>query len=230
VSKSTRRLVFFTFLVVLLTVPAEILLLRALAVPDQKEAVREWAMSLGPDRLPVEVARIQAYPVLYRRELLRAASPELRAKVLRAHFDSYLQSRSGLDVNAATLITTLRTMLTPELLGEPTEAQRSEARAVADQVAAAIGQDEAVFLMERFGPADGTFTSIEPTAMYLTNKVRGLFVAFAQGYECNCTMDTGCYSFGSSCNTEGVCSPGSGWPQCGYVGWTDCTGVCLAGW
>jgi hypothetical protein len=230
VSKSTRRLVFFTFLVVLLTVPAEILLLRALAVPDQKEAVREWAMSLGPDRLPVEVARIQAYPVLYRRELLRAAAPELRAKVLRAHFDSYLQSRPGLDVNAATLITTLRTMLTPELLGEPTEAQRSEARAVANQVATAIGQEEAVFLMERFGPPDGTFTSIEPTAMYLTNKVRGLFVTFAQGYECNCTMDTGCYSFGSSCNTEGVCSPGTGWPQCGYMGWTDCTGVCLAGW
>jgi hypothetical protein len=230
VSKSTRRLVFFTFLVVLLTVPAEILLLRALAVPDQKEAVREWAMSLGPDRLPVEVARIQAYPVLYRRELLRAAAPELRAKVLRAHFDSYLQSRPGLDVNAAALITSLRSMLTPELLDVPTEAQRNEARAVANQVATAIGEEEAVFLMARFGPPDGTFASYEPTAMYLTNKVRELFVAFAQGNECDCTMNVGCYSIGSSCSSEGTCSAGQSWPQCGYMGMDACTGVCVSGW
>ncbi|MCC7043404.1 MAG: bacteriocin fulvocin C-related protein [Acidobacteria bacterium] len=229
-SKSTRRLVFFTFLVVLLTVPAEILLLRALAVPDQKEAVREWAMSLGPDRLPVEVARLQAYPVLYRRELLRAASPDLRAATLRAHFDAYLQSRPGLDVNTVSLIVTLRSMLTPEMFDNPTSAQKQELEGTATQVAALLGQEEALNLMGRFGPADGTFASFEPTAMYLTNKVRGLFVALTQGYECDCTMDQGCYSFGSSCNTQGVCSAGTGWPQCGYMGWTECTGVCLAGW
>lgn len=229
-SKSTRRLVFFTCLVVLLTIPAEILLLRALAVPDQKEAVREWAMSLGPDRLPTEVARLQGYPVLYRRELLRAASPELRANVLRAHFDSFLQSRPSLDANAVSLITALRSMLTPEMFDTPTDAQKSELEGLAKQVAVLLGDEEALFLMGRFGPADGTFASFEPTAMYLTNKVRGLFVALAQGYECDCTMDQGCYSTGSSCSTEGTCSPGSGWPQCGYAGWLDCTGVCVAGW
>lgn len=229
-SKSTRRLVFFTFLVALLTVPAEILLLRALAEPDQKQAVREWAMSLGPDRLPVEVARIQAYPVLYRRELLRAASPEMRAKVIRAHFDSYLQSRPGLDVNAATLITSLRGMLTPELFDVPTEAQKAVARDVANQVAAAIGEDEAVFLMERFGPPDGSFASIEPTTIYLTNKVRELFVAFAQGNECDCTMDRGCYTGGSSCSSELGCNTYFGWPGCGYLLEDPCTGACVAGW
>jgi hypothetical protein len=222
--------VFFTFLVVLLTVPAEMLLLRALAEPDQKLAVREWAQSLGADRLPFEVARLQAYPVLYRRELLRAASPDLRAATLRAHFDAYLQSRPALDVNTVSMIETLRSMLTPEMFDDPTSEQKQQLEGTATQVAALLGQEEALNLMGRFGPADGTFASFEPMAMYLTNKVRGLFVALAQGYECDCTMDEGCYSFGSSCVGGGVCSPGTGWPQCGYMGWNDCTGICAAGW
>lgn len=229
-SKSTRRLVFFTVLVVLLTIPAEIMLLRALAVPDQKEAVRLWATKLGPDRLPVELARLQSYPVLYRRELLRAASPGLRAATLRAHVDAYLQSRPALDVNTVALITTLRSMLTPEMFDQPTEGQKQEIRAVANQVAALIGEDEAVYLMERFGPPDGTFASFEPTAMYLTNKVRGLFVAFAQGYDCDCTMDRGCYSVGSSCMEEGACAIQEGWPSCGWLLMDPCTGICVAGW
>lgn len=229
-SKSTRRLVFFTAMVVLLTIPAEILLLRALAVPDQKQAIREWATSLGPDRLSVEVARLHAYPVLYRREMLRAASPDLRSKVIRAHFDSYLQSRPGLDVNAVSLITTLRSMLAPHMFDTPTDAQKDEVRGVANQVAALIGEDEAVYLMERFGPPDGTFASFEPTAMYLTNKIRGMFVAAAQGFECDCSMDRGCYSFASSCSYESGCSPYFGWPGCGYLLQDPCYGGCLAGW
>jgi hypothetical protein len=230
VSKSTRRLVFFTLLVVLLTIPAEIMLLRALAVPDQKEAVREWAMSLGPDQLPVEVARLQAYPVLYRRELLRASSPDMRSRVIRAHFDSYLQSRPGMDVNTAALITTLRSQLTPELFDAPTEAQKQDVRGLANQIAALIGEDEAVYLMERFGPADGTFASFEPTAMYLTNKVRSLFVAFAQGFECDCELDRGCYAGGSSCSHQSGCSTSYGWPGCGFLWQDPCTGGCVAGW
>ena len=229
-TKSTHRLVFFTVIVVLLTIPAEILLLRALAVPDQKEAVREWAMSLGPDRLPVEAARLHAYPVLYRREMMRAASPELRAKVIQDHFDSYLQSRSGLDVNAVALITTLQSMLTPALFDNPTDAQKEDVRSVANQIAALIGRDEAVYLMERMGPADGTFASFEPTAMYLTNKLRELFVARAQGYTCDCLPDWGCYNLGNSCVTGGVCSPGWDWPECGFLWLEGCDGVCMAGW
>jgi hypothetical protein len=121
-------------------------------------------------------------------------------------------------------------MLTPELFDVPTEAQKAVVRDVANQVAAAIGEDEAVFLMERFGPADGTFASVEPTAMYLTNKVRGLFVALAQGNECDCTMDRGCYSGASNCSFETGCSTYYGWPGCGYTLIEPCTGSCLAGW
>ena len=226
---STRRLAFCAVLVVAITIPAEVLLLRALAVPDQKEAIREWAMSLGPDRLSVEAARLQAYPVLYRRELLRAASPELRSKTIQAHFDHYLASRPGLDINAVALVTTLRSMATPQMFDRPSELEKGEARGVARQLATIIGDDEAVYLMERFGPADGTFASFEPTALYITNRMRGLFVPLAQGFECDCELDRGCYAAGTTCSHQSGCSPYFGWPACGYLLLEPCTGGCVVG-
>lgn len=229
-STSTRRLVFLTMVVVLLTIPTEVLLLRALAVPDQKQAVREWAMSLPSAELAWEARRIQAYPVIYRKEMLRAASPELRSKVFQAHFDAYLQARPALDVNTVGLVTSLRSMLTPEMFDAPGEARKAELTSMAEQVARLLGEEDAAYLLERLGPADGTFASFEPTAMFLTNKVRGLFVAFAQGFECDCEMDRGCYSFGSHCSTTTGCSPSQGWPGCGYAWMEQCLGGCMAGW
>lgn len=228
-SKSTRRLVFFSCLVVLLTIPAEILLLRALAVPDQKQAIREWTESLSASQLRAEVGRIQAYPVLYRKELLRASSPDVRSRVWRAHFDAYLQSKPGLDVNSVSIVRSLHEMLTPEFFNEPGQERKDEALAVADQVAAAIGREDALYLMAYLGPADGTFASYEPTAMYLTNKLRSLFVANAQGWTCDCSFNFGCYGM-NSCSSASGCSVYSGWPACGWTWSEDCTGLCVAGW
>ncbi len=229
-SKSTRRLVFFTCLVVALTVPAEILLLRALAVPDRKQAIRDWAESLSASQLSAEVGRIQAYPVLYRKELLRSSTPDVRSQVWRAHFDAYLESRPGLDVNSASLVRSLREMLTPAFFDSPQQDRREDVMALADQVAAAIGLEDALPLMEYLGPADGAFASYEPTAMYLANKLRSLFVANAQGWTCDCTMDAGCYSPASSCSYSMGCAEYTGWPACGWT-WSDpCTGLCVAGW
>jgi hypothetical protein len=231
VSKFTRRLVFFTALVVLLTIPAEILLLKALAVPDQKQAIRAWSESLSATQLSAELNRIQAYPVLYRRELLRVSSPDVRARVWRAHFDAYLQANPGLDVNTAELVRSLQSMLTPELFNTPGEAVKQQVAALANQVEAAVGESDALYLMEYLGPADGTFASYEPTAMFFTNKLRALFTPNAQqNWECDCTMDRGCYSVAASCSYEAGCSVSSTWPACGWF-WNDpCTGFCLAGW
>lgn len=230
-SKFTRRLVFFTALVVLLTIPAEILLLKALAVPDQKQAIRAWSESLSATQLSAELNRIQAYPVLYRRELLRVSSPDVRALVWRAHFDAYLQANPGLDVNTADLLRSLQSMLTPGLFNTPSEALKQQVGTLANQVAAAVGESDARYLMEYLGPRDGTFASYEPMAMFFTNKLRALFTANAQqNWECDCTIDRGCYSMGAHCSDISGCSVSSTWPACGWF-WNDpCTGFCLAGW
>jgi hypothetical protein len=172
---------------------------------------------------------VYAYSIQYRRELMRAASPEVRAEVWQTQLDVYRQARPGLDVNTVALIESLRAMLTPEFFDMPTREQREAVVALAGQLAALIGTEDAAFLMHNLGPADGTFASYEPTAMYLTNKLRGLFAARAQSWDCDCLPAWGCYSDGDRCETD-VCSQGQSWPYCGWYWSEECNGFCLAGW
>ena len=227
---STRRIVFLSLLVLLLTVPAELVLLRAIAEPDQNAAVRTWATSQTEAELQSAAANIQSYPVLYRREIMRALSPVDRVRVWRSHLLNYLQAKPSLDTNAGALIATLAGMLTPDMFVQATDEQRASVKSIAEQIQAVIGPTEARFLMERLGPDDGTFASFEPMAMVLSNKVRGLFVAFGQGSECDCAPDFGCYGFGNSCSQGMTCSAYYGWPACGFLGLQECAGLCVAGW
>lgn len=229
-SRSTRRIVFLSVIVVLLTIPAEILLLRALAVPDQKEAVRDWASSMSAEALRAEAGRIQFYPYLYRREIMTLLEPGQRARVWQQHLDGYIRSRPSLDVNTVALLRSMRAMLTPALFDNPTEAQRESVRVLGDRIAEVLGQEDAEYLMARLGPKDGSFASFEPTAMYLSNKVRGLFVGLAQGFTCDCEITSGCYSGGSVCEMNSGCAIDTSWPACGWY-WNDaCHGACMAGW
>ncbi len=229
-TQSTRRVVFLTCLIVLLTIPTELVLLRALAEPDQHQAIRGWAASLSSAQLQSEARRIQSYPVVYRREILRAASPDLRASVWRAHVDRYLAERPGLDVNTVAIIDALRATLTPELFDTPTDAEKAATNTLAHQVADIIGPDDARFLMFTLGPDDGTFASYEPLAVYLTNKVRGMFVVVGQTFDCDCSFDNGCFTISASCSYSSGCTPFFGWPGCGYFWNEPCYGGCLAGW
>lgn len=229
-SKSTRRIVFLSCLVVLLTIPAELLLLRALAVPDQNVAIRNWAESLSPSSLRSASARIQAYPVLYRREIMRALEPADRAKVWRAHLDTYLQARPTLDATTVGLIETAGSLMTPSLFGNATDAERESIRAVAEQIQAQIGQREAEYLLKHLGPLDGTFAAYEPLAMSITNKLRGLFVGVAQSNDCTCEVGTQCYGWYASCADATGCNLYYGWPACGWTWTVPCNGLCQAGW
>lgn len=229
--KSTRRLVFLAVLIVLLTVPAEVLLLRAIAVPDQNTAIRNWAESLESRSLQQAVARIQTYPVVYRREIMRVLTPEQRAATWRAHIADYLQSRPTLDVNAVDLIRAIHDALTPSLFDRPSDADREKVRALAEQIEAHIGQTEADYLMKHLGPLDGTFAAYEPWTMAITNRLRTLFVGVAQSNDCDCIPMEQCYGYAAHCSDAVGCNYYYGpWPACGWF-WTDpCTGKCLLGW
>ena len=186
---STRRIVFLSLLVLLLTVPAELVLLRAIAEPDQNAAVRTWAGSRSDAELSAAAANIQSYPVLYRREIMRALAPVDRARVWRSHLLSYVQSRPSLDTNAAALIVTAAETLTPDMFVQATDEQRASIASIAEQIQALVGPADTRLLLERLGPEDGTFASFEPMAMYLSNKVRSMFVGLAQGNVCDCSQE-----------------------------------------
>lgn len=229
-TSKTRRFVFFSVLAVALTLPAETILLRALVTPEPQMAVREWVADLDQTELSVAASRIQGYPLQYRREIMRALTPEGRSRVWRGHLQTYLRAHPELGDANADLIRTASAVLSPGFFGDSDKDARASLHAVADQIVAALGRGEAEYLLYALGPRDGTFASFEPMAMYLSNKVRGAFIAAADTPVCNCAMYFGCYDWSTNCSQELACSIDNSWPACGW-GWNDpCDGVCLVGW
>lgn len=224
----TRRLVFLTVLFVALTLPAETILLRALVTPQPQQAVKDWVSDLDAAQLAGAAGQIQSYPLLYRREFMRRLTPEGRSSVWRGHLSTYLQVHPELDAATAGTITTASGVLSPQFFADPTDERRASLHAVAAQIEAALGREEAEYLLYRLGPRDGTFASFEPFAMYLSNKVRGMFLMDAARLSCDCNTYWGCYTSETGCSSELSCSTDNQWPMCGWA-WSDpCNGVCIA--
>jgi hypothetical protein len=225
VSTRTRRIVFLAALFVIITIPAESILLRALIQPSEQVAVQDWVSNLDNEELATVSDAVQLYPFLYRKEIMRRLTPEGRSRVWRRHVESFIASRPDLDDNTLGLLKTVSRLLTPEYLSQPTESARASVHAVAEQIQTALGRDDAEFVLYTLGPRDGTFASFEPLAMFLTNKVRGFIQANAATPNCNCATSWGCYS-GDTCSTAESCSTDSSWPACGWA-WSDpCDGMC----
>ena len=229
-STKTRRLVFLSVLVLGLMLPAETILLRALVTPQQEQAVREWVVDLTEPEFASAVGKIQHYPLLYRRQLMGRLTPEGRSQVWRGHLQAYLAAHPELDAVNAGLISSASTVLSAEFFADATEERRASLHAVASQIEAALGREEAEYLLYRLGPRDGTFASFEPLAMFLTNKVRGLVQANATtAAQCECATYWGCYDSSTSCSQAISCSTDNWWPMCGWA-WSDpCDGLCIYG-
>lgn len=229
-SSRTRRLVFLSALVLALVLPAETILLRAVITPKPQEAVRGWVANLNDAELSATSAQIQLYPFMYRREVMRRLNPAQRSATWRGHLDKYLSVHPELDGSAVALIKSAASALSPDFFADPTEARRASLDAVANQIVASLGRDEADYLLYRLGPADGSFASFEPMAMFLSNKVRSMFTAFAQSSMCDCLSDWGCYGTSVVCDATLGCAADQSWPMCGW-GWaTPCNGVCVYRW
>lgn len=227
---ATRRLAFVSLLIVFLAIPAEVILLRALVTPSQNVAIQQWAQGLAPEALNRAATRIQSYPLQYRREIMRALPNEKRSEVWRTHLDAYLQTHPQLDDTAKGLVRTASDLLKPEIFAGPSDAERAVLHGVVEQLQATIGQEETEYLLYRLGPRDGTFASFEPIAMQLSNKVRNIFVASAQMWDCDCNMWAGCFSWSSSCTQAVLCKIDQEWPSCGWAWMDPCDGMCQAGW
>lgn len=230
-STRTRRLVFLSVILAALLLPAETILLRALVTPQQSEAVKQWVAELDDVELAESASQVQFYPLAYRREIMARLTPSGRSDVWRAHVKGYLTAHPELDAATQALLATTIEVLSPALFTDPTEARRASLHAVAAQIEAALGREEAEYLLYRLGPRDGTFASFEPLAMSLSNKVRGLFQAYAAAApDCECTMNWGCFSYTTTCSQFMWCLTDDQWPMCGW-GWMDvCDGLCLYGY
>jgi hypothetical protein len=227
-STKTRLRLFFSLLVLLLALPAETMLLHAVRVPTQDAAIQDWAMSMDQQSLALAGDQIQGYPFKYRQSIMRASTPERRSEIWRRHLLMYVKAHPELDAGAVTAINAASALATPEYLSEPTPEARAQVHAVADQIVSQLGRAEAEYLLFDLGPKEGTFISLEPTAMRIENKLRDLFTLHAATQSCDCAAYFGCPDWRDACVNWTHCSVPNGWPQCGWL-WEDpCDGGCAS--
>jgi hypothetical protein len=211
-----------------LTLPIETVLLRAIATPSSQAGVRAWVSSLSADYLENAAAQIHAYPLIYRKEILRGLGGAARARVWTRHIARYRDNHPGLSPAAGELLDEAVSLLTPEFFSAPTSDQRAQAKRIGDQLVLLIGREEAEFLLYRLGPRDGTFASAEPLAERAVNWVRRMMTAFANAEDCDCSSDWGC-GMSATCRTSTSCAPDSSWPACGWLWNETCDGLCSTG-
>jgi len=230
VTAKTRRRVFLSLVLVALTLPAEVILLKALQQPDDTAAVQEWVGRLESAELSAASERIQSYPFKYRKEIMRALSPERRAAVWQRHLEQYIQQHPELDGSVISSLKAAQSSLTPQALSDPTADMQASLQASAEQLEALLGKEQALYLAHDLGPRERTFASIEPLSMKLATFVRDRFAAFAQDDpDCDCADDYGCGYYTSHCDGSEDCEADRTFPMCGYWWNQVCDGMCATG-
>ncbi len=226
----TRRRLISCLVVLALTVPVESVLLQAVSTNDARTAAIEWAASLSPDGLSAAADHIQQFPFYLRRGIMKALSPEKRSAVWRAVISGYIDSRPDLPAAAVDLLQGVSDLATPENLSSPSAEARAQIKSIAEQLVAIIGKDETEYALYRLGPRDGTFQSLEPASLKLSNWVRNKLVAIAAAIsprDCDCNVNWGCDGGASTqCRANTGCTPDDSWPACGWLWNETCDGSC----
>jgi len=225
----TRTRVLFCCAAILLTIPLESVLLRALSSPNERAAVRTWVSRLSANELTTAANQVEGYPVAYRREIMRALSAERRAFVWRHHIESYVANHT-LDGATTDVLEQIMKLATPAAFSAPTDELRAQLDSLAKQLTSLIGKDDTEFLLLRLGRRDGHFVSVEPFSQKLARSVRNLFVASARQEDCDCAGNFGCEAMNTYCRTTGIsCDKDEDWPMCGWWWNSVCDGLCWGG-
>jgi hypothetical protein len=224
----TKRRVLVCLVVLAVTLPVELVLLQALASPSAKEEIGGWVATLSAEELDQASQDIQQYPFRYRQEIMQALSPTQRSFVWRAHIEAYVVAHPELDEATRLTLGTAIIAASPEALSKPTTESRERIDAVAEQLIALIGRDDADYLLYRLGPKDGTFASLQPLRHKVAGYIRRVAVALAFEEGCDCNTQWGC-ELGSKCDGSLSCTVDEEWPACGWL-WSDpCDGLCRSG-
>lgn len=224
----TRRRLLVCLVAVAVLVPIETILLRAIATPSSQQAARGWVNALDARALNQAAAEVQGYPFAYRKEIMRALTPDRRSAVWRNHLRTYLETHAALDEMAVIAVQSVIDALSPEAFDGPSAAVRDGLVSAAEQLVALLGREEAEYLVYRLGPDDGTFASREPVIERLTNFVRtSILQAFAE--DCTCATGWGCDGYTTHCAEGTGCDVDEDWPMCGWF-WNEvCDGLCRGG-
>lgn len=224
----TRRTLLFSLVVIALSLPAETILLKALQFSTDAEAAQSWAEDLNSSQLTAAGSVIDSYPLVYRRELMRAMKPEARSTAWRGFIARYVHQHPELPSDAVNALNAAIAIATPELLsGKPSQAASASVTAVAEQVEALLGRETARYLLYSLGPMDVGSASREPVTLKLASFVRNHFVAKADDWEgCNCAMNHGCDVAAAECSNVTFCYTDATYPMCSWFWYFTCDGLC----
>jgi hypothetical protein len=154
-------------------------------------------------------------------------SPEKRAAVWQHHIERYIRLHPELDKGAVDVLQAAKSAATALALSKPSASDRAAMRAVAEQVEALLGRDDALYLFHDLGPRGYTLAGAEPLLMKLATMVRSQFVVLARNWDCECSMSFGCGGYSDICSSQEYCQWDVEWPMCGWW-WNEiCDGMCV---
>ena len=226
----TRRRLILCVVVAALTLPAELILMKAVTL-DAQAASSQWARSLSNAELAAAADDIQRYPFEYRKTIMGRLSKQKRADVWVNHIAQYRDARPELstdqvDALNAAIETVKATFLTPG------NNAREATRVVAERVQELFGRDVAEYLLHRLGTKNTMImASAVPWHQKLSDAVRARFVVNAEeSGPCWCRADFGCDVIALTwCDGSVTCVVDNVWPKCGWLWDEDCDGVCKIG-
>jgi hypothetical protein len=213
-----------------LTVPAEFILVRAVAT-DAQSAARNWVAELGPESLDLAAGEIQNYPYAYRREILSRLPANQRADVWVNHIAAYRDSRPELTSEQVDALNAA-IEAAKATFAAPGPVTRAATKVVGDRVKELFDADTADYLMHRLGNRNILMlASAAPWHMRLSDYVRERFVVQADGAgDCWCNADFGCDLMAMTwCDGAVSCTLDENWPACGWFWDETCDGVCKLG-
>jgi hypothetical protein len=168
-----KRTIFVLLITAALFAPAESIVLPALFSSPESACPAEWVRAHA-SQLPRTLIDIKAFPVIYRKAILRALPVETQAALWRAHFVDYLEANPSLSqsqvevVGDALALCTVATFTRSPEVASAIEALDARARA-------AFTRSQAAELFERFGPPP-------PTSLAAVTRPSSLRVRLATWY------------------------------------------------
>lgn len=226
----TRRRLFICLVIAALTLPAELVLLKAVTA-DQATASAQWVERLPEANLAAAAKEIQNYPFQYRKDIMKRLSADQRRAVWVDHIATYRDGRPELSAEQVDALNAA-IAAAEATFANPGDDARAATRLVAERVQELFGADVAEYLMYRLGNKT-TLMLVNALPWYqrMADTVRERFVvqAGAAG-DCWCNVDFGC-DLGALTYCEGAvsCTVDNDWPACGWFWDETCNGGCRIG-
>ncbi len=226
----TRRRLILCAVVAALTLPAELILVKAVTV-DAQAASNQWVSSLSQANLMAAAQEIQRYPFQYRKDIMARLSVAQRAEVWVDHIAQYRDARPEL---SSEQVDTLNAAIAAAeaTFAKPGDDTRAATTVVAERMMELFGADVTEYLLYRLGNKTTLMlASAVPWHQKLSDAVRARFVVTADGAgDCWCNADFGCDLIALTwCDGAVTCTIDNNWPMCGWFWDETCNGVCKTG-